>query len=423
MLEEIRAKNYLSFRDEMCLSFEATADTTAESQLVVTMPDGKRLLRFAMIYGANASGKSNVLTALVFLNNFWFDKPANIDQSTGVIPFLFDVATPNEPTEFSLCFYANGIRYRYILRLSRRQVLEEKLSYYTSVRPTMLFHRIMEDERLQLFINPAVHKISEAELQQLQMQCLPNMSFFAARGQINIDLPKIDAAREWMLNRVMDIVEPSIGMFDFAKTKMETDTALTQYLLRMLKSSDFNISSIQTERVPASLSAELVQAIRNNQELTDAIKQNVLTNLNAKFEHEVCNNRGDEKYLLEDKLESRGTCRMLGIESAIFYTHKREAILPIDELESSLHPALIEHVIYDFLLHKGQSQLLITTHYDFLLDLVNDLIRKDCVWFTEKGADGASSLYSLVEFNGLNKLSSFQTAYRRGRFGATPKIN
>ena len=114
---------------------------------------------------------------------------------------------------------------------------------------------------------------------------------------------------------------------------------------------------------------------------------------------------------------------MLGIESAIFYTHRYDAILSIDELESSLHPALIEHVIYDFLLHKGQSQLLITTHYDFLLDLVNDLIRKDCVWFTEKGADGASSLYSLVEFSGLNKLSSFQTAYRRGRFGATPKIN
>ena len=126
--------------------------------------------------------------------------------------------------------------------------------------------------------------------------------------------------------------------------------------------------------------------------------------------------------MLEDKWESRGTRRMIGIETALYRANKRGALLPIDEIETSMHPALIEHVLYDFLKTGGESQLLVTTHYDYLLELVNDLIRKDCVWFTEKGPDGISSLYSLAEFAGLNKLRSLQRAYRGGRFGATPNI-
>ena len=162
--------------------------------------------------------------------------------------------------------------------------------------------------------------------------------------------------------------------------------------------------------------------INEASDISDEMKRNLLTDLQAKFEHTVYNSRGKEKYVLEDGWESRGTRRMIGIESVIFRANQIKALLPIDEIESSLHPALIERVLYDFLKTGGESQLLITTHYDYLLDLVNDLIRKDCVWFAEKGLDGASTLYSLAEFAGLNKLSSLQRAYRGGRFGATPNI-
>ena len=398
MLEELSAKNLLSFRDEVCLSFEATNDTMGEEQMVTTMPDGKRLLRLAMIYGANASGKTNVLMALEWLKRYWDFMPQSIDRPTGCIPFRFDPETPKQPTEVTLRFYANGKRYWYTLCADEHQVIEEKLSFYTSTRPTMLFHRAMEKGRLQLTVNPAVNKLSDVELQQLQINCFDNMSFFAARGRVNIVLPYIDDAREWMRMRVMSPVEPGLLMFDYAKKEMETNPALVPYLLEQMKTGDFNITGLKTERQGT---ADMIQAT---------------------FEHTVNNARGEEKYLLGDELESRGTRRVLGIESAIYNARHRNALLPIDEIESSLHPALIEQVLYDFLQTGGESQLLVTTHYDYLLDLVNDLIRKDCVWFTEKGKDGATSLYSLAEFAGINKLSSLQRAYRGGRFGATPNI-
>lgn len=105
MIQEIRIKNYLSFRDEVVLNFEATKDTTFEECQVVNVTPTVRLLRFALIYGANASGKSNLLNAIDFLRGFWFNKKSDIDEETGVIPFLLDTETPNEPSEFNVKFF------------------------------------------------------------------------------------------------------------------------------------------------------------------------------------------------------------------------------------------------------------------------------------------------------------------------------
>ncbi|MDY4667688.1 MAG: AAA family ATPase, partial [Prevotella sp.] len=110
MIQEIRIKNYLSFRDEVVLSFEATKDTTFEECQVVNVTPKVRLLRFALIYGANASGKSNLLNAMDFLHGFWFDKKSDIDEETGVIPFLLDTETPNEPSEFNIKFFVGDKR-------------------------------------------------------------------------------------------------------------------------------------------------------------------------------------------------------------------------------------------------------------------------------------------------------------------------
>lgn len=106
---------------------------------------------------------------------------------------------------------------------------------------------------------------------------------------------------------------------------------------------------------------------------------------------------------------------------AIYDNIKREAFLPIDEIGTSLHPKLLEKILFDFLKIQSRSQLLVTTHNDGLLDLVDDLIRKDSIWFTEKDKAGVTDLYKLTDFRGLNRLSSIREAYRNKRFGATMK--
>ena len=101
MVQELKIRNFLSFRDEVILSFEATKDNTFEDCQVVEVVPGVRLLRLALIYGANASGKSNLLSALDFLHEFWFERKEDLDQSTDAVPFLLDTETPIEPSSSS----------------------------------------------------------------------------------------------------------------------------------------------------------------------------------------------------------------------------------------------------------------------------------------------------------------------------------
>ena len=117
-----------------------------------------------------------------------------------------------------------------------------------------------------------------------------------------------------------------------------------------------------------------------------------------------------------------GKSRLLGMEAAVYELTNRGSFLMIDEMDASLHPDLMEYILKKFLLEQNDSQMLITTHYDGLLSKIDDLIRKDNVWFTEKEASGTTRLYSLVEFKGLNKIPRIDRAYRNGLFGALPQI-
>ena len=100
---------------------------------------------------------------------------------------------------------------------------------------------------------------------------------------------------------------------------------------------------------------------------------------------------------------------------------RQNAFLATDEVDNSLHPKLIEYIIERFLKESQQAQLLLTTHYDGLLG-EEDLLRKDTIWFTEKGPEGVSELYPLTDFKGLNRISSLQKAYKFGKFGAVPNL-
>lgn len=427
MIQELKIKNFLSFKEEAVLNFEATKDTTFEDYQVVEVAPGTRLLRFALIYGANASGKSNLLYALDYLQRFWFAKKNDIDESTDSIPFLLDTDTPEQPSEFEMKFFVGERRYWYILSLSQKNVLSEKLYYYKSVQPTMLFSRELENGQSVIKFNPAALKVSNNVLEQITIKCLPNMSFFAARNQVNCTLPFIDDARDWMKNTLLPVISPQTQMFSYAGTMLANDNNLKKYLLDFVHKADFNITGLKAEKesspIPQSVRDSVIKEGKYSSDVVDHIMSQLsLETIRTDFEHTVRNARGVEKYILPNSLQSDGTKRTLGIEAAVYESLKGEKFLPVDEIDSSLHPDLIEFIIQQFLQPHNRSQLLVTSHYDPLLNTVDDLMRKDCVWFTEKGEDGGSRLYSLVEFKGLNKISSFRKSYRNGVFGALPNI-
>lgn len=427
MIQEIKIKNFLSFRDEVVLNFEATKDTTFEDYQVFEVAPGVRLLRFALVYGANASGKSNLLIALEFLRSFWYQQQTDLDSQTRAIPFLLDTETPKQPSIFEIKFYVNDIKYWYILHLDNRRVYLEKLYYYKTVQPTLLLSRELVGNNSVIKFNPLAVKVSNAVVEEITLKCLPNISFFAARNKVNCSLPFIDDAGLWMKNGFSPMIHPDTKMFDYAGEKMLNNPALKTYLLDFIQRADFNITNVKTEHVHSPMPKFFIDAILEDDSLSDDRKKEVLANpiieeVRTTFEHTVQNKRGVETYTLPNTRQSQGTRRTFGIEAAIYETLKNERFLSVDEIESSLHPDLVEFVIEQFLKTKNRSQLLVTSHYDPLLNTIDDLFRKDSVWFTEKNNDGNCSLYSLVEFNGLNKIRSFQKSYRNGVFGALPNI-
>ncbi len=427
MIQEIKIKNFLSFRDEVVLNFEATKDTTFEDYQVFEVAPGVRLLRFALVYGANASGKSNLLIALEFLRSFWYQQQTDLDSQTRAIPFLLDTETPKQPSVFEIKFYVNDIKYWYILHLDNRRVYLEKLYYYKTVQPTLLLSRELAGNNSVIKFNPLAVKVSNAVVEEITLKCLPNISFFAARNKVNCSLPFIDDAGLWMKNAFSPMIHPDTKMFDYAGEKMLNNPALKTYLLDFIQRADFNITNVKTEHVHSPMPKFFIDAILEDDSLSDDRKKDVLANpiieeVRTTFEHTVQNKRGVETYTLPNTRQSQGTRRTFGIEAAIYETLKNERFLSVDEIESSLHPDLVEFVIEQFLKTKNRSQLLVTSHYDPLLNTIDDLFRKDSVWFTEKNNDGNCSLYSLVEFNGLNKIRSFQKSYRNGVFGALPNI-
>lgn len=428
MIQDFKVSNFLSFREEAVLSFEAAKESYMEDNHVVEVSKDVRLLRLAVIYGANASGKTNLLEGLERLRSFWFEKKKDIDEPTGFVPFLLDIETPKAPSKFELRFWVDDVKYWYQLEVDQKQVHTEKLYYYKSVQPTMLFSRNLENGQSVIRFNAQAVKVTSAVAEEITLKCLPNMSFFAARNRVNCSLPIIDSAKDWMKTVMMPIVEPDSEMFQYAGTKMQESEELKDYILRFLRRADTNITNINVEKENVQLPSYLRNAIVEDKDMPDSTKEkllgeNSLSRMRAVIEHTVRNLRGEEKYYLPIEAQSAGTQRALGLETALYRAMIDERFLFVDELESSLHPDVLMLVIKEFLEKRGRSQLVFTTHYDPLLNTVDhDLLRKDSVRFTEKDSTGNTVLFPLTDIRGLNKISSFQRSYRSGLFGALPQI-
>lgn len=391
MLQEFTVKNFKSIKDEASLNFEAIGDYENES--IFKMPDGVRLLRFMVVLGANASGKSNLLEALEWMRLFWTNIPISASEGTGIVPFLLQPNAWTMPSEFDLYFYSKGLRYHYTLTATSMKVIEEKLWVYISSRPTRIFTRKNDSDGLHIDVNPSIKKLSPTEQDILRANCLDNMSLFSTMQKVNVPIPYVEDVRKWIASSWQPKMKHDTNLSDYTRHMISQNPSLKQYLLNFVHEADFNINDI---------------TVRGNE---------------VTLTHNIATEDGIESYTLPDSMQSAGTTRMIEMETIIYNLINTDGFLIIDEIEASMHPSLIDFILTQFLtIPKSASQLLVSSHYDPILDGVDDLFGKDSVWFTEKLPNGNTSLYSLIEFKGLNTLKSIRAAYRSGMFGAKPNL-
>ena len=403
MIAEIKYKNLFSFRDEVVFSFEADNDKDMESYHVVEIAPGVSLLKLAVIYGANASGKSNFIKVCCFINSFALRVPQSKSESTSILPFLLDTESINEYSDISITFYvlkANELPLKYVYKLSlnREYVYKESLEYYPGQQPATIFDRSIENGVSTIKFGNKI-KLSAAAKEEITLKCLPNMSVFAAYMQVNVNVPELENVLHYFLERIMYPIASFIPQ-EIATPRRLKEDKNKEYILKYLQEADFNISDIYIEE----------------KEVSDYFRSPII------FKHKVKNTDGGESYFeFPEGFESEGTLKTMDLAGSINELIAANAFLAIDEIESSLHPKLIEYIIERFLKESDKAQLVITTHYDGLL-AQEDLLRKDNIWFTEKNTDGSSILYPLTDFNGLNRITSLQKAYKFGKFGAVPNL-
>lgn len=396
MIAEIKIRNILSFRDEAIFSFEADKNTNLESYHVVEVMPEVRLLKLGVIYGANASGKSNFVRAynsikelLVKVQQSKFDK-IDIDS------FLLDTSSKGTSSQFSITLYTtiNGGDFKkfiYTLSFNKSCIERETLHYYTSQQPTTIFDRFTKDSVSNITFGNKI-KVSNIAKDEIIIKCLPNMSVLAAYMQVNTKIDELESIINYFSNQEIQTSE-ILSLYGFNSVDIIKDSSKREYVLKYLKAADFNISNIAYDD-----------------------KDQVV------FQHKIKGEDGAyHTYELPVGSESRGTTRTLNIAKYLQEAVASNSFIAIDEIESSLHPKLVEHIIETFLQESKYAQLLVTTHYDGLL-AQDDLLRKDNIWFTEKGDDGVSTLYPLTDFKALNRVSSLQKAYKFGKFGAIPNI-
>ncbi|MFH1120213.1 MAG: ATP-binding protein [Bacteroidota bacterium] len=426
MILSLKIKNFLSFKDEATFSFEATKDKHLEEYQVVEVAPGIRITRIGIVFGANASGKSNLIYAFETLQKFWFKTTNSKDTDTGAIPFLLDDKTSVEPSEFTLTFYIGSKKFVYRLKMTDTIVFNEMLDYYSTIRPATVFQRIYKNNISEIRFNPKL-KLNSAALNEISVKCLANMSVFAAYNQVNVHLEEMDNVLDWMKTKIMQTIEPNTRLNEYAKKQIVADENAKNYILDLLNQADYNINNIDILFKEEPLQEDAIINILKSGKISEKEKERIEKERTMKvseitFSHKVIKENGSTGlYNLPGSLQSHGTMRTMGLASVINKIIERDAFIAIDEVESSLHPKLVEFLLVSFLEKSSSAQMLLTTHNDSLLE-AEDILRADNIWFTRKQKNGATELYPLSDFKGLSRISSLQKAYRYGKFGAVPNI-
>lgn len=440
MLISFSVKNFLSFKEEVDLHMVASQERIHPHHVLRTPSrNHPNLLRMATVYGANASGKSNLVKAIRFVQDLVVDG-VGPDARIPVQRFRLDSACLQEPARFKVEFRVNDTNYAYTLALNPERVLEEELSIVTNVAEALLFSRSTSTQGdVKVKFGIFFSKLPNKDRQFLEFVALgtrPNQLFLHETIERNID--RFRPVYNWF-RRTLQIIEPD-ARYTQLEMRLDADQNFKEFFSRVLKAAGTGISAIKTEEV----SLESVGGLSDEQ-LRDAREQ--ISDNQFIFvrglggRRFVLTKRDDEIRILklttvrggrydlpeatfEIYEESDGTQRLFDLIPMLYdlTIGKNKRVYVVDEIGRSLHPHLTNMIVgmhLDPVNADKQSQLIITTHETNVLDL--DMLRRDEIWFVEQREDGSTDLYSLSDFQPRYD-KDIRRDYLVGRYGAIPFI-
>lgn len=418
MILRFTAKNILSIREEQTLDFTASTDNTFEEYAVVKIKN-VRISKLGIIYGANASGKSNILKALTWLKDFVAnDHPRKLSMGTGLVPFKLDVDSASKHSEFTIIFYVGDVRYDYVLDMDSTRVYHEECYFYPNGRRALFYERSWNDARgaSDLTFGPSL-KLTATQRLFIESNCIANATVLSTYINSNVGkIAEFESIRSFFGERILPKLDANMSLEKFANDVVRQETDCGQFICSMLMKADFNITNLQVKVESGELPSDAVAQLKK---LTDIAGMpefdNHVTREEVTFTHKTPFYTGE----LKDEEESEGTKRMYGLSALLYVLIRDNQILVCDELENSLHYDLLSHIVKTFLVNSNRSQMIFATHSLLLLD--EEYIRRDMVFFTNKNEAGATEIYRAKDF-GLHKDVSILNAYRAGKLGAKPQL-
>lgn len=421
MIAEFTVENFYSIRSTQKISFEPSSDSFMSDEYTYEVKDGVRLLKVGIIYGANASGKSNVLGAIEFFKMLVLRVPKGRNDTTRAVPFLLDETSKAKTTKMSMSFYVNQLKYILSFELDKKRIYSETLTVYESIRPTKLYSRSYDPDTDSSVIEFGTNlKMAKKNQDAIAGNTINNCSVLAAFGNSNVEKTKLNDVYDYFAKQVKDVLAPGMLLSEYVKRHLDKDKDgnLKKFILNFLKASDFNIEDVTLHEEEELITPELEQLIQkapiDDDAKSEMLKKGKITNTELTFTHKA----GNDSYELSEEYESNGTMRFLGMAVILNFLLKKNQFVPIDEVETSIHYELLSYFIKVFLANSNQtSQMLLTTHDINLLN--EEFIRRDTIWFTDKDEQGETNVVRLSAL-GLHKNLSPYNAYKQGKLVKLP---
>ena len=415
MLVEFRVKNFRSLRDEQVLSLVASKDKTLQDTHTLTtgLKAAPSLLRSAVVYGANASGKSNLVKALQYMRGVVVESATVIQpgQTYAVQPFRLDAESAKEPTTFEVTFILGDIRYQYGFSMTAQRIVSEHLLVYKAFKPQRWFDRHFDAETGKDVYDFGAGLKGPKNLWEGATR--PNALFLSMAVQLNSEA--LRPVFDWFVNGLV-IVNEQAQLTPQISIQMLKEADGRKQICDFLTAADISIADIEvtTRKVPGQ--AVHFDLVAGKTELrTEEMEEHSL-----RFSHVTA--QGRAVFDLMD--ESNGTRNLLFLAGPVMDLLRKGLTLVIDELDTSLHTLLLRELVRLFHrpeVNTGGAQLIFTTHDTSLLD-ASDLFRRDQVWFVEKDRHQASALVSLSEFS-PRKNEALERGYLMGRYGGVPFLS